>query len=417
MEWDGKYWNGVLLEEVDDEGELNYPDWKSDLSIEQLPTECILEIFSYLSVPEKFILEDVCPRWKEISENGWPEVKRLFIRSTCPRFTAAEIEIIFRRCGRFLKSLRIDLEDERTNCLHLIQKHCRNVREFEIDFVQVNWRPIMCLYYADYFSKVYETCRDLRSITILSVKSTFTDAYVMNLRYEIVESIHLTVGAHNVHFSLNLSRFRNLRCLNLERFIIDENRLSGFDQLQNLKELYFSFCNVHISHIKKIKRFKKLEKLWMNGTISEIRDNHISTIVHHCRRLKILNVDGLRGLTDRCFIDISKLPILEELHMMNLSRVSDYAIANMQTLKTLSCPQCPGIGNDGLKRLIQCAPNLHFLSARRTSVTKNFLADANEAIQSRQSNVELFLDLGPEAYTWQLPANFSPLLILEGSVK
>ncbi|XP_011308233.1 uncharacterized protein [Fopius arisanus] len=417
MEWNGKYWNGVLLEEVDDEGELNYPDWKSNLTIVELPTECILKIFSYLSIPEKFSLEDVCLRWREISENGWPDVKRLFIRSTYPRFTAAEIEIIFRRCGRFLKSMRIDLEDERTNYLHFIQKYCRNLKELEIDFVQINWRTIVTLYYVDYFSRVYETCRDLRSIKILSLKSNFTDAYVMNLRCEIVETIHLTVGAHGVHFSLNLSRFRNLRCLNLERFIIEENSLGGFDRLQHLEELYFSFCNVHVSYIESIRKFKKLEKLWMNGTISEIRDDHLSMIVSHCKRLKILNVDGLRGLTDRCFRDVSQLPILEELHMMNLSRVTDDSIANMKTLKTLSCPQCPGIGNDGLKRLIQGAPNLRFLSARRTSVNKNFLTDANEAIQSRQSDVELFLDLGAEAYTWQVPTNFSSLLILEGSTK
>lgn len=58
MEWNGKYWNGVLLEDVDEEGEINYPDFKSDFSIDELPTECMMKIFSYLSIPEKFLVEN-----------------------------------------------------------------------------------------------------------------------------------------------------------------------------------------------------------------------------------------------------------------------------------------------------------------------------------------------------------------------
>ncbi|XP_063977038.1 F-box/LRR-repeat protein fbxl-1-like [Diachasmimorpha longicaudata] len=383
-----------------------------DSPIEKLPGDCLIKIFSFLSIMEKLMVERVCRRWREIGLEGWPEVKQLRISSELNRFTPSQLEQIFLRCGRFLKLLAIPVISEETNCLPLVKQHCLQINELAVDFNFKSFSKLQT--YCENLTEIFTASERLTSVKISGVHPNFNYECLMGLPKNRITELRLCARSleYGTPLSLNLHGFDSLEELELKGFVIDEKTLVGLENLKNLTTLSFVNSQVHVNHVKKIPNLVKLQQLSLENIISEVDDEDLSEIARNCRDLLSLNINGLDSLTDRCFEPIFHLEFLENLEMMGLSRVTDAAVLGLFNLKELRCQDCCRIGNNGLVGLIKNSPNLSKLWVDGPLITEDFLMNVNDVISHRSSGVRLHLHLHSDAEDWEQPRYLCPLLML-----
>lgn len=120
---------------------------------------------------------------------------------------------------------------------------------------------------------------------------------------------------------------------------------------------------------------------------------------------------GCNAVSNEGIAAIASLPILDELVMSYMGKVSDDALAHMEQLKRLQCRGCPNLTDDGTSALIQLCPQLEELDLSGCDcITNATLEVAVKATRVRKSNTILKVIVGGTGAHPEKLTEISPLL-------
>ncbi|XP_063972865.1 uncharacterized protein LOC135160349 isoform X2 [Diachasmimorpha longicaudata] len=352
-------------------------------------------------VPRRGVIftKSICKRWSKINKRGWRDVRILCLATKHPDCTIKQATKVLRRSGRLLTSVRLPVTYDRAVYLRVIQKYCPHIIKLELVFDYLAFRPVLHCYRKT-FSALLVALEKLNWLVMAHINQ---EVGTKQLRVVPSGLKRLEMSANVVFgiitpFYADLSRFTNLQALSLQYFVIRKESFESLEQLRNLKELNLSFSYVFDGGIEKIQNFEKLERLELEQRTTQsvdlniIEDYHITHIAERCQRLKMLKLNGLVRLTDRCFRTISTLKHLEVVHMESLPLVTNRSIVKLHQVQTLNCSYCSGIDHQGLGQLIKNSQNLVELDARGTTNRETFFQDIADIIINRNLGLTINIE-------------------------
>ncbi|KAK0079723.1 hypothetical protein PV325_000889 [Microctonus aethiopoides] len=296
-----------------------------NLSINDLPDECLLKIFSCFHLGELLQVEKVCQRWESLCEQLWKKITQ-FLLYFCDWTTD---DIIW-----------YDIADSKTDVNHikkLLERCGKYITHFEISGTVTESAPSV----TNLLAVVPKLCRNLTSMILYQEDEIFDYPMMQNLtRIKSLMDLSLTFSENNLP----------MKSINM------------LGNLVNLKKLYLS--------------------------VEQLEDDNVIYISNNCKQLKALSISSSEKITDKGIVSTANLPKLESLGIAYLDYVTDDSIENLSSsLKRLWCIGCPDIKDDGVIKLIRKSSKLRYINLMDTPVTEA-LHQIVEEVNSMRSNCD-----------------------------
>ncbi|XP_008212345.1 F-box/LRR-repeat protein 7-like [Nasonia vitripennis] len=404
------------------------------LTIQNLDDDCLLHIFSFLSIIDRVKVQRVCQRWKILSHTSWRSVKRLSVRQhfwgvsdkNNIQIDRYILKRILELCGRFVTHADLSNENEYygshkkiriQSCkaiFCIIQEMCPNIRsinvgrpctESTVEYVANHFNKLTHFAiqgvndkYEDYLSILFSNNQNLR---YLSMKDCcLTNKCLLNLKSESVEELCLddcSVGMLQ-HLLSSLEQFKKLcslkfvRCRSDQASWITSTLSSISSNLTNLKKLdiYLYDCNFECIECSCIDQLKNLEILYIGGNVMAT-DEIINIISNNCRKLTNVRIYNSDNITDVGLSSIASLPNLQYLSVRSLEMITDNFFKIMFKLITLECRRCPNIKNDGISKLILASNHLKMIKIN-CCANISALGFSDSVIASRNDKLTVEID-------------------------
>jgi hypothetical protein len=409
---------------------------RGESKIDILNDDCLMQIFSFLSMRERVKVERVCKRWQTACLASWAGQKHLDFKSDFPLASAAVLnthilQAGLKRCGKYLKSLSVSrkLNSLDESALGIVASTCKRLRCLKLAHIPV-------------------TSAGLRSLSVLSHQlialsldgcSGFVDKDLQNL---FMRSPHLeSVTLYNNNeirgkclFGLAQAPLRKLvlhDCENLE----EDTLLDVFPALKGLKRLSLN-SSVRELTIRNVDRvigaLPNLRSLSigyfpllsgdnlapldpLSGLLTlDLQENHfvtdevIEAITRSCHRIEELNISGcnvqssgtdnVNNVTEYGYMCLSQLPNLVKLYVSDSQQMSDKAlkvIASRGKLQKLVCPWCPSVTKVGCTNVITLCKQLEYFDFRDCDVQIVAVLRATaDVFKLRPHNLNLIVLMG-----------------------
>jgi hypothetical protein len=319
--------------------------YKSDITLTDLPEECLRLVLSHLPIVDKFRYERVCKLWQNIifdlqfslrftklshnrspnycccadhkvTNDDWiPQLMTFSSRTRQSPINISVLECVLQKCGQSIKSINLDLALINEEVFEVIAKYC----------------PLLC-------------CLSLCSSTGITDECLQIIATNYGPR---LSHINLQCAANRqIYFTTKgLSQFLNY-CPNISVLFLasirsqKSYRLSG-DHLNLLKNIDFLSAHLPDVTIEGLVRFAelngstKLTKLIIDGIIySETSINYMIEVLSMFSNLKSLTLlTNCEFPIDRDLITLAKsLLNLEELHL----KVNEITVSTIEALSYFS---------------------------------------------------------------------------------
>ncbi|OXU21087.1 hypothetical protein TSAR_002754, partial [Trichomalopsis sarcophagae] len=321
------------------------------LTIQNLDDDCLLHIFSFLSIIDRVKVQ----------------------RETCPNIRSINVG---RPCTE--------------STVEYIAKNFNKLTHFAIQ--GVNYK------YEDYLSILFSNNRNLRYLSMINC--CLTNKCLLNLKSESVEELSLddcSVGMLEEVLS-SLEQLKKLCSLKFVCCYSDKapwitSTLSTISSnLTNLKKLdiYLYDCTYEWIEGSCIDQLKNLEILYIGGNVMAT-DEIINTISNNCRKLSNVQIYTSGNITDAGLSSIASLPNLQYLSVRSLEHITDNFFMIMFKLITLECRRCPNIKNDGISKLILASNHLKMIKIN-CCASISALGFVDSVIASRNDKLTVEID-------------------------
>ncbi|XP_015127744.1 F-box/LRR-repeat protein 7 [Diachasma alloeum] len=350
-------------------------DLKGVDMINNLPDDCLREIFRRLPIYQRVEIEKVCKRWKRIAKTSWHDLKHLpflrFSNGSMDSKTIREVQKnpnlikkIVKRCGHFLRELKIATPCD-PEVLSTAVNVCPNLSKLTIDGGNIECRTSRC-------SKKYL----LRK------------------------------------FDLNLERFMKLKHLSLKSFSSSSNVLKSMEMNhKSLTHLSLFYCKMDADNLLLITKLANLEALQVTHSI--IDENWLRKFIENCRKIRHLDISYSKSITDSGALNLQKLKNLECLSIQGTKAITDKSLMHLYNLRELNCSRCERISDPGIMNLIRNAPNLVFLNLHDTKITNKTIAEAYAKWLTMGLNKEIFRIAVSVTARWSWMHTGEPFLPLD----
>ncbi|KAK0157621.1 hypothetical protein PV328_011336 [Microctonus aethiopoides] len=412
-----------------------------NLSINDLPDECLLEIFSWFQPGELLQVDKACQRWESLCEQLWKKMTK--ISSEYGRWTIDHIiwykidskthinhmKKLLKRCGKYvthfntsnlfsknapnitknllaivpqlcknLTSMQIISDDLSSVEIQIIAKNLENLIELEIRYLDEELESDFC--------KILGNNKNLKKLIINSKRdgqmtSSLTGKFLQYLSPH-VEKIFLDQAYYNRDSYSFITAFRKFKCLQLfqSEGIFDYTMMQALTKNRSLIKLSLSSAEFKspMRSINTLGNLVNLKKLDLSF-VQQLEDDNLIHISHNCKQLKALNIEFCENITDKGIVSIANLPELESLNMGNLNHVTDDSIGNLSgSLEYLWCVGCPNIKNVGVIKLIRKSLKLCYINLIDTSATEALHQIVEEVNRTRSSCDQIEIITGKTDY-------------------
>ncbi|KAK3915340.1 F-box/LRR-repeat protein 7 [Frankliniella fusca] len=367
-----------------------------------LNDDCLLHIFSFLSLTDRVRIERVCKRWQDVARSMWRRMHSLDMQqlalpphhlhsSLCPNLQeldAAGVKLNkfgLQRLGSGCTKLRkLNLN----YCSGVDERFLENLLKIlpELESLSIaQWGELT----GQALNKLPpETMRELNLNACSNLRPN--ELLTAVKRLPLLESLSLTscISLSNQHVKTLFESVPQLRSLNMAQYFprLKYASLESIGMLTNLRSL-----NVELNDL--------------------LTDRGIETIVDGCRELESLNITGCRAyapehcVTTKGITLLAKLPCLRELKMSYLADINDSALtvlAQNGTLQKLECRGCPSLKGDGFLRIISLCPDLELCDVSGCDHVKiSIVKTAITAVKLRNNNIFLRLVVGGTGIMWE----------------
>ncbi|KAE8747642.1 hypothetical protein FOCC_FOCC005621 [Frankliniella occidentalis] len=345
-----------------------------------LNDDCLLHIFSFLSLTDRVRIERVCKRWQFVAR-----------RSLCPNLQ--ELDATGVRLNKF------GLQRLGSGCTKLRKlnlNYCSGVDERFLENLLKILPELESLSIAQWGELTGQALNKLPPETMrelnLNACSNLRPNELLTAvkRLPLLESLSLTscISLSNQHVKTLFESVPQLRSLNMAQYFprLKYASLESIGMLSNLRCL-----NLELNDL--------------------LTDRGIETIVDGCRELESLNITGCRAyapehcVTTKGITLLAKLPCLRELKMSYLADINDGALtvlAQNGTLQKLECRGCPSLKGDGFLRIISLCPDLELCDVSGCDHVKiSIVKTAITAVKLRNNNIFLRLVVGGTGIMWE----------------
>ncbi|KAK0086385.1 hypothetical protein PV326_005576 [Microctonus aethiopoides] len=342
-----------------------------NLSINDLPEECLLGIFSRLHFCELLQVEKVCQRWGSLCEQLWKKMTK--ISSEYGRWTIdhtnwyvtdsdIHVEVIkelLERCGKYITHFNIsrisstDPLNITKNLLTTVPQLCKNLTSMQIfsdDLSNIEMQTVaknvenlieLEIGWLDEkleldFCKILENNKKLKKLIINSnedgeMSSDLTGKFLQYLSPD-VEKIYLDQNYNRDSYSF-ITAFRKFKCLQLfqcDGIFADYAMMQALTRNRSLIKLSLSSAEFEspMRSINTLGNLVNLKKLNLSF-VEQLEDDNLIHISNNCKQLKALSIEVCKKITDNGIVSIANLQNLECLSMARLDHVTDDSIGNL----------------------------------------------------------------------------------------
>ncbi|KAK0082954.1 hypothetical protein PV326_006929 [Microctonus aethiopoides] len=416
----------IKLSETDDDNSL----------INDLNDDCLLDIFSWLSIVDIIQAEKVCERWKrlcqqlrkaveslECKNKKWKLEKKYFGKKVHEGMCINDLTNILQSCGSFIKYFRIITlkpfdysSKDYTSPLTIVPQLCTNLVEINIETIN-SPSPIEIRTLANnctelkkislgQFNKELEKDLSLllsnnKKLTYFSLShecglNNMTGEFLEYISGDTIEEIHIrrSERAKLDYFISALKKFKHLRSFTYgpNGFFND----AMMKTIGNTKSLIYLSTILALykspSSINYLANLVNLKELILSCN-NQLQDDNLKNISNCCKQLEILEINFCYTITDQGIESISNLKKLRILKMDGLY-VTDKPIGNLpDSLEILTCFGCEKIEDNGVIKLIKRASNLKQLNLSLCSITNMTIYAAIEATSKRTNNIILEMNI------------------------
>ncbi|KAK0079978.1 hypothetical protein PV326_008435 [Microctonus aethiopoides] len=339
-------------------------------TINLLDNDCLIKIFSYLSIKDRTRIERVCKRWQTVTQHAWSDIKELqipaalnFIGSHSVKINTTEraLDKLLLRCGRFLNKLKFKNNDThcRIDIIPLIAKHCHNLQCLTI-YLNYESNPDM--------TWALHNLYQIERLELFGINQKFIDVCIKKLSTNSMKELSLSsnlYGYANARSSIQITSegafviltMKNLWKLELNQFSFKED------------ELELIVCNESITYLS-------LENCDFENSAN-------------CTELEELNIENCRNVSNDGITAVFKLKKLTTLIIDELRNVTDTVFSEFVALKVLHCRNCIYVSDVGAIKLLQNAPYLEEIDLSGTSISIRFLDVACNVANSRGDIIPL----------------------------
>ena len=338
------------------------------MNVNDIPTELLLHIFSYLPQRDLFITTDqVCQYWRQLclSPPLWKHVKYSAIRGDFSHLFEQLLQI-----QSYVTQLEIKAHDI-DNLFGFQQKlHFINLKTLDVydNFVASE----------DFFDKIIQRCPNLENIKIQAGSnmehglSKLSDLDLLTIDIGHFHGTR-TLDENLILLLKNQPRLKKLALRAGFKNVIRNITISTSDILDyfpNISSLYLSHLNTSTVALTRSDIILNLTELTLRS--SSIDDEGIQHIIKRAKQLKVLNIKYCGKMTDKTLYCVSQnCPLLEELSFGNSSGFNGdnftnsglFSIAERSlNLKYLSIHCNTNIDDDGVISLVKSCHGLTYIA-------------------------------------------------------
>ncbi|XP_044005672.1 F-box/LRR-repeat protein 2-like [Aphidius gifuensis] len=437
-----------------------------ETKIMALDYDSLAQIFMWLPVSQRIVMENVCHKWKEACRQAWYDIKKYKCDVSIDDdyknrlLTQSFVEKILLRCGAYLKEFTLTEVCNSSMIISIVGERCKNLTKLEFVF--------------DGTSRNLNKYKNLQSLTIrfcnldniiqdISKKSTLRyldirDSWALKKSWifnDLVNLEHIdllgccTIKEQNISdvISSMIYTCKNLKHLEFpSNYTTPEPKIS-LENWLNLKNLvYLSTWKITedlaiklVNYCKKLKDLKikvqsgtgaiiKLTELrnleclkmhyqkltkeeiiaisnnYLSG-IEILQDSTIILIADKCKHLKYLNIEGPNNITENGFDVLTKLENLKELAIEYNQTITNNSVEKLKGLRVLNCRGCKNLTDAGIIQVIKNCPDLERLDlCYINNITLDTIIAADLATKNRINDIVLHIHIS----NWTLLKNSKP---------
>ncbi|KAL7286252.1 hypothetical protein TKK_0019430 [Trichogramma kaykai] len=415
--------------------------------INNLNNDCLARVFSFLPIPDRLAMAEVCRRWEVVSQQAWRSFNRFSLSPANWYSSSAEhreqhilsfagmsivretsIVWLLSHCGRYVSELDLSFGSNvhSTAILINIFKLCPNVRVLNLRHYKYN-NPSSIKSLADNCQRIQhlilddslfyncyqdQMCRifSKNEIKILELSGDMSDKVRRRIRCRYLRELVVSRAQNPmlmhriVELAVNLRRFKY--DFDSKETIFYRKAESEFlqclfrsecsQQLEDL-EINYRFSNYKLQgRLEESPTFTQLRKLSLRGAFF-VDDKFLITICRMNPRLESVDVSNCVALTDESLKKVSQLPRLARLAIEGLSGVTDDIFDDKCTtnLQVLNCKGCVGMRTVGLMKLIRSSLlSLKILDLEGcTDINDDFVNAVVERVKERYGEPVLTLNV------------------------
>ncbi|KAI0212378.1 hypothetical protein LSAT2_002710 [Lamellibrachia satsuma] len=354
------------------------------MHIHDLNDDVMMRVFGWLHLRERIQSERVCKRWRHISQMCWRTMEQLKFDSFFVGFGALTdrgLCNLLKRGSQSLKSLDLSLASRQLadGALTAIGRHCpnlirlnaagmsatnRGLKQFTEPKPQIQWISLRDCHNIgeDGLWWLFHRCKELKYIDLTANKrfvgkclhmlSCNIDTLILNcctkLQDRGVDKIALRCPALT-ELQLNECTTLTDHCLSV---------LPQHCHLLAVFRLCGIFHKITSNGLKELGKLELLQELYLSNNLA-VDDNVLAALGQGCKKLRILDVTSChRGVTDAGLVSLSQCPLLHDLSLSYLHKITDSgleAIVHISRLTRLIARCCGGITDSVLQLLsIMC---------------------------------------------------------------
>ncbi|XP_013161741.1 PREDICTED: uncharacterized F-box/LRR-repeat protein C02F5.7-like [Papilio xuthus] len=311
----------------------------SQLTINDLPNELLIYIFSMIDFESLLAVAKVCVRWQQLCLTPciWDNTRLI----VCMKNYIKISENIVPFVAKYLKNVKLQYFKLYSHVRASLISYCPNLTHLEISISQVD-------------SCIFEDLGHWPNLKFLSFRNSL-----------IVQSPENANG--NFVYHLPFDKLKYLETLILSNFALTQNSLYSMLQCVNLVSINMEkMKNIPADFLESLLRTKQstLQALYIYG--DTLNDN-IMCYIANCKSLHVLHIMTCKTLFDSSLVHLYRLKNLQSLKLrhgyFSTTALLAYFSNNIfQKLTYLSLSRCVHVTMQVAKVIKISAPNLRELS-------------------------------------------------------
>ncbi|XP_054287269.1 uncharacterized protein LOC129003073 isoform X2 [Macrosteles quadrilineatus] len=403
-------------------------------SLNMLNDDCLLHIFSFLTLKETAGVERVCKRWQALSLRMWHCVHELnfnkdnslthvfmntgtldqYLKRCGPvltslylgnndnhKFDGAALFVIAKHCGGRLESLGINNIDVPKRSLAHIGRSCPRLKRLSLDgCYKLNDQELAPMLNKLTHLKVLELAR-LQVVTgkcLTEMKGPVTKLKIIDLPMLVPHVLlsgleKMAPTLENVALN-DCTVFRNNQIL--AKIVAVVPNITSFC----LSHYSSVFYNTSLAPLGQLKKLTSLNLHVHNA----VNDNALTAIVEGCEELTNLKLSGsggefAGGVSERGISMLARLKKLTHLDISYLEATNDTALKNLTArnckLQQLDCRGCPSLTDEGPQAVLTLCHELQLFDLSGCEgVTISTVETAVASVKMRTNNIPLRICVG-----------------------
>ncbi|XP_054713779.1 putative RNA-binding protein EEED8.10 [Uloborus diversus] len=394
-------------------------------NINEMNSDMLLLIFSFLGIKDRVKLELVCKKWRKLSLELWRSqssinFENVFCLWEGKPLTNSILLSILKKCSGCLRKLDLSTASHTLDykAVEIIAQGCPNLEHINLSSVKVTnvslqQLAIKCPKLKQVIlQRCFEVgekgiwwllhlCKKLECIDLTGNPRISGQCFHMagqNLQTCVLNKCS---RFSPMGFTKLATRCRQLSALYInDCFQLSDRALELLCQsLKSLKIMYVGgvFPDMTSSGLHHIGRLSNLEQLCLAHN-QHVNDDVLYAISRGCKKLRYLDLSGCTDISDYSLTSLSACYALRTLHISYLDRITDEGLSSISRqglLETLQLRGCPNIGDQGLLTLVLLCPYLQLLDVSGCQHVTNVTVTAClDSVQARSSGRKLMIVTG-----------------------